>query len=336
MRIMKFTLRRLGLALPQVFGITVITFFLVRLLPGNPAVYMAGAYATPTTVKSIEANLGLDKPIYVQYVLYLQNLVHGNLGNSWFTSRPVTVELAHRLPATLELITYSLVILIAGGIAIGAIAGMGRSGLVEAALRGYGYLAGAFPDFWLGLVLAFIFFFLLGWVAAPVGRLDISLDPPRTVTGFLTIDSVLSGNWTTFQSALAHLALPVITLVIVYMAPVIKLTRATVREMRGSEFCFYARACGLSDLTVARYALRNSLPPVVTLLGLIYGFLLGGAVLVENVFSWGGLGSYVVESVEHSDYFAVQGFVLIAALFTLLVYLVVDIVHVAIDPRVEF
>lgn len=335
MRLARFISARLVLAVPQVVGITLITFFMIRLLPGNPAYGLAGAFATKATILDIQRSLGLNKPAPLQFVIYVQGLLHGDLGPSWFTGHPVAEEISRRLPATVELISIATAIIVLGGLTLGVVGSLPRGQVVDTAFRVYGLLAGAFPDFWLGLVLIFILYFHFGVFPAPLGRIDLSVTPPRTITGMYTVDSLLSGNWEAFQSALAHLILPVATLVIVYTAPIARLTRATMQEMSRSEFCTYARACGLPNATIVRYALRNSLPSVVTLVGLTYGYLLGGAVLVENVFAWGGLGSYVVDSVNRSDYFAVQGFVLLAALFNLFIYLVVDLLYLWIDPRIE-
>lgn len=336
MKIALFIGRRLLIAAPQIIGITLVTFWLIRLLPGNPAYQLAGPYPTKETIAAIQAELGLSKPVYEQYVKYLGNLVHGDFGQSWFTTAPVSDELAKRLPATLELITVATFFIVVGGILAGVLVALSRRSFLDRVLDLYGSLSGAFPDFWLGLVLAYVFFFSLGWLPPPLGRLDVGVSPPPQVTGMYTIDSLIAGDWGAFRSALAHLVLPVATLVIVYMAAILKMTRSTVEEMLRSEMCTYARAAGLPDRTILRYALRNSLGPIVTLIGLTYGYLLGGAVLVEKVFSWGGLGSYVVDSVLRADYFPVQAFVLVAAVFNFAVYLIVDLVHLAVDPRVEY
>lgn len=335
MRLLRFGLRRVVFAAPQILLILIATFLLVRLLPGDPARQLAGPYSTEATRTQIEQRFGLDESVGTQFVTYVENLLQGDLGDSWFTSQPVSQELATRFPATLELITAASVIIVIGGILLGALVGITRAKLPDRLVALYGSLAGAFPDFWLGLALAYLLFFVLGWFPAPIGRIDIGIAPPEHITGFYTVDSVLTANWAALRSSLEHLALPVLTLVIVYTAPILKMTRATTEQMLRSDFCAYARASGLPERTVLRYALRNSLPPVVTLVGLTYGFLLGGAVLVENVFSWGGLGSWVVDSVNKSDYFPVQGFVLVAALFNLALYFIVDLVHHAIDPRAE-
>ena len=335
MRALIFTGRRLSFALPQILGITLFTFLLLRLLP-NPAYQLVGPFATPGTQAALNKRLGLDQPVWVQYVKYLNHLVHGDLGQSWFTAGSVSSELIRRTPATLELITISLFLSILFGVGFGVLAAWKGGAIADRLFRTYGLLAGSFPDFWLGLLAAFVFFFLLRWLPAPIGQLGQGVVPPPHVTGMYVFDSVLAGQWSTAASAVGHLILPVFTLVIVCAAPILKMARSTMREMLASDFCTYARASGLSETTVLRYALRNTMPPIVTLIGISYGYLLGGAVLVENVFSWGGLGQWVVESVAQADYFAVQGFILVAALFNLAVYLIVDLIHLGVDPRVEY
>jgi peptide/nickel transport system permease protein len=334
-QIARFIALRLLVAAPQVLAVTLITFLLVRLLPGNPAYQLAGPFSTPETLAAMEQRLGLDQPIWQQYLRYLQNLVSGDWGQSWFTARPVAEEMLKRLPATLELVTIAMIFIVAGGIFLGVVVARRPGSKLDRGVSLYGQFAGAFPDFWLGLVLSYVFFYLLGWAPGPSGRLPTLMSAPPSITGFYTIDSLLAGDLPLFFAAVAQLALPVATLVIVYMGGIAKLARTTVQEMLRSDMAQYARISGLRDSTVLCYALKNSLPPILTLVGLTYGFLLGGAVLVETVFSWGGVGQYVVASVGRSDYFPVQAFVLAAAIINIAVYLIVDVIHILIDPRVQ-
>jgi peptide/nickel transport system permease protein len=196
-------------------------------------------------------------------------------------------------------------------------------------------LAGALPDFWLALMLVYALFFRLRLLPAPLGRLDLTVTPPPVRTGMLLVDSMLDGNLAALQSAAAHLVLPCFVLAFVYMGAIAKMLRSTMSELVEGDFARYARACGLPERTVIRYALRNALPPVVTVIGITYGYLLGGAVLVETIFSWNGLGQYAVQSILVLDFAAIQGFVLVAALFSVLVYLGVDVLYFAIDPRIR-
>jgi peptide/nickel transport system permease protein len=316
-------------------GISAITFLLVRLLPGNPAYVIAGPAASPTSIKAIEKQLGLDQPIPLQYLIYLKNVLHGDLGTSWYTSSPVSSDLLQRFPATLELITCALILSLIIGIPLGILSALGRNrGVLDKGTFVYGLFAGALPDFWLGLILIFFLYFKLHWFPAPVGQIDGSITLTR-VTGMDAVDSLLTANWTAFNSSILHLVLPVLTLTFVYMAPIVKMARSTMEDALTSDYVTHATASGLSPRVVMWYALKNSLPPVVTIIGVIYGFLLGGAVLVETVFSWGGLGQYAVQSIENADFSAIQGFVLVAATFTLFVYMLVDIAYFIVDPRIR-
>lgn len=332
---LRFVAQRLAAIPVQLLGVTLVTFFMVRLLPGNPALLVVGPFANPDSIRAAQDRLGLGKPIWTQYYLYLEHAVRLDFGNSFFTQRPVSLDIIRRLPATFELITISLVVLIVLGVGLGTMIARRRGGPADRISYAYGLFSGALPDFWVGLVLIYILFFVLGWLPAPTGRLDPAIVPPPTRTGLLTVDSLLAGNFDAFRSAIYQLILPVATLVIVYMGPTLRMTRSMLKAMLDSDFVEYARANGFSNRTILRYALRNALPPVVTIVGLTYSFLLGGDVLVEQVFSWGGLGQYAVQAVTQSDYLAVQGVILVFAVFNLLVYLAVDIIHRLIDPRLE-
>jgi ABC-type dipeptide/oligopeptide/nickel transport system permease component len=335
MRLVGFLGQRLFYLALQLLGVVTITFFLVHLLPGNPAEALAGVGASPATVATISHRLGLDKPLPEQYVIYLNNVIHGQLGDAIYTGQTVVQDLAQRIPATLELVTVSMVIAVVIGIPLGIYSGLRRRGIVSKVVFVYGMLTGAIPDFWLALILIFVLFYVLRWAPPPLGRIGI-LTPPPHVTGFYLIDSVLNGDPGTFTSVVKYMALPVATLVFVYMGNIVKQARASIEEVEQSDFIEYARACGLSERVVLRYMLRNALAPVVTVIAITYGFLFGGAVLVETVFSWGGLGQYAVQSITNSDYAPVTGFVLVAALFMAVIYLVVDLLYVALDPRIQY
>lgn len=332
----RFLLRRVFAMIFQLLGALTIVFFLVRLIPGNPAQALAGPGASPANIRAIEESLGLDKPLVVQYVIYLRNLARGDLGDSIFTGQPVTTDLVQRLPATLELVTTAMVIAVLIGIPLGIAVAVKSKGVTEKALFVYGMLTGALPDFWLALILVFVFFFLLGWAPPPMGRLGLIGSPPERITGFYLVDSLIQGNAKAFWLAARHLALPVFTLVFIYMGNIVKMARSSMDEIMNSDFIEYARASGLPRMTIIRYALRNAMPPVATVVAFTYGFLLGGAVLVETVFSWGGLGEYAVQSIIQSDYAPVQGFVLVAALFMSVMYVVLDVVYALLDPRIEY
>jgi ABC-type dipeptide/oligopeptide/nickel transport system permease component len=330
-----FVARRLAQLVPQLFAISAATFLLIRLLPGDPARALLGPHATARSVQSLTGVMGLDKPIPEQYLLYVERIFHGDLGHSWFTGQSVTTDLVQRAPATLELLLYSMLVALLVGLALGTYSATREAkGGLSIGIRWYTRLAGAFPDFWVGLLAIYVFFFRLHLAPAPVGRLGFATTPPPKVTGLYTLDSLLSGNLATFGDAATHLALPVLVLGLILAPMIARVTSSSMSEVLRSESIRYARAAGLRRTTVYRALIRNSLPPVITVGGILFVYLLGGAVLIEKVFSWGGIGQYAVQSVANADFAAIQGFVLVAATFTILVYLVVDLLHMAIDPRV--
>jgi peptide/nickel transport system permease protein len=331
-----YAVRRIAVMIPQLFGITLVVFVLLRLFPGDPAYLFAGPTASQATIDRIRSDLGLDQPIFVQYVNYLADLVRGDLGTSLVTSQPVRTDMFDRFPATLELITVALILALVVGIPLGALGARKPRGIADRTTRSYGLLAGSLPDFWWGLMLIFIFFTTLNIAAAPVGRLDIGLEPPETITGFYTVDSLLTGNWETFSNSISHLLLPAVTLAFVYGGPIVKHMRVSMANVLDAPYLTYGSICGLGRWTLFRYALRNALVPAVTMTGITYAYLIGGAVLVETVFSWGGLGQYAVRAITSSDYLAVSGTVLTTTVFALVVYAVLDLVYVLIDPRIRY
>lgn len=335
MHLWKFIGKRLLFVIPQLFAVSVIVFFLARLLPGDPSYLLAGPYATPERIQEVRSNLGLDQPIIVQYGRYLERILEGDFGTSWRTSQPVLKDIQQRLPATLQLVVGAVLLSVMIGVPLGIAVALRKGGFADKVVFVYGMLAGSLPDFWIGLLLILLFFYLLPWAPPPVGQLDFAVSAPDHITGAYVVDSLLTGNWPAFSSALGNLALPLLTLVLVYMPMVLKTARSTMEEMIESKFILQARAAGLSHWTQLRYALRNALPPVVTVIGSLFWFLLGGAVLVETIFAWGGLGQYAVESVINSDYAPVQAVVLVTAVFTTVVFLLVDIAYYLLDPRIS-
>lgn len=325
--------RRLLFVGPQLVGILLVSFLLVKLIPGDPAVLMLGPFATPDALARLRAELGLDRTLIEQFLIYLWNVAQGDLGTSWQTTLPVTTDLAQRFPATLELVTLGLLLALLIGIPLGVAGARFQRGPVRKAADYYGLLAGALPDFWLALVLIFVFYTMLGIAPAPLGRLDFAIIPPEPITGALLIDSLLAGNWAAFRNAAGHLVLPVLTLGLINAGPILKMTQSTMERMLEADFSRYAELCGLPRHVVVRKALRNSLPSIVTIVSVLYGFLIGGAVLVEIVFSWGGAGQYAVQGVLNADLNPVLGFVLYSAILSLVVYLMVDLLYFAIDPR---
>ena len=334
-RLLRYVGKRLLFVAPQLFGILFVSFLLVKLIPGDPAVLMLGPFATEKALAELRTELGLDKSVIEQFFIYLGNVLQGDLGTSWQTTLPVTTDLAQRFPATLELITLSLMLALAIGVPLGIAGARRKRGVIRRTADYYGLFAGAVPDFWLGLVMIFVFYTLLGAVPAPLGRLDYAIIPPPTVTGALLIDSALAGNWRAFSNAAGHLLLPVATLGLINAGPILKMTQSTMERMLEADFSQYAEMCGLPPKVIARKAFRNSLPSVITIVSVLYGFLIGGAVLVEIVFSWGGAGQYAVSGVLNVDFNPVLGFVLYSAILSLAIYLIVDLIYFAIDPRMH-
>jgi peptide/nickel transport system permease protein len=282
---------------------------------------------------ALRDKMGFNKPLWQQFTYYIGDVVHGDLGSSWQTTRPVTEDLFQRFPATLELVTFSLLLAIAIGFPLGVAAARLKSGPVRKFADYYGLLAGAMPDFWLALVLIYVFYTRLGWIPAPLGRIDMAVVPPRTVTGSLVIDSLISRDADALYSSFGHLVLPVLTLGVINAGPILKMTQSMVTRALSSEFVRYAEMCGLPRRVVLRQAVRAALPSVVTIISVLYGFLIGGAVLVEIVFSWGGAGQYAVQGVLNADVNPVLGFVVFSAILSLIIYLVVDLIYFALDPR---
>jgi peptide/nickel transport system permease protein len=334
MSVVRAIVQRLLLFVPMLFGVLTVTFLIVHLIPGNPVYIIVGPAASEETIAALTHRLGLDKPLHLQYLDYLGGVVRGDLGVSLFTGAPVTSDLATRFPATLELITISLTLAILIAVPLGTINALRPGGIADRATFVYSFLAGATPDFWLALILVYVFYTKLSVAPPPLGRLGL-LSPPTRITGMYLVDSILTGNTETLTAAAGHYVLPVATLVIVYAGPITKMMRQTMSSVLRSDAVRFARACGLPIGRVVIIAVKNSLPPVVTIVGITYGWLLGGAVLVESIFSWGGIGQYAVQSITHKDFVAIQGFVLVAASFSMLVYLLVDITYMIIDPRVR-
>lgn len=333
MALLSYITHRLVFVGPQLIGILFVSFMLVKLIPGDPAVMMLGPFATEDGLARLRAELGLDRSILEQFGIYVFRVVQGDLGTSWQTTMPVTSDLTQRFPATLELVTLSLALALLIGIPLGVAGAKNTRGILRKIADYYGLMAGSLPDFWFALVLIFLFYTILGIAPAPLGRLDFVIIPPNTVTGSLLIDSLIAGNWAAFRNAAGHLVLPVVTLGIINAGPILKMTQSTMERMLQADFSKYAEMCGLPRNVVVRKAFRNALPSIVTIVSVLYGFLIGGAVLVEIVFSWGGAGQYAVQGVLNSDLNPVLGFVLYSAILSLVIYLIVDLIYFAIDPR---
>lgn len=328
--------KRLLTVIPTLLGVVVITFLLTRVLPGDPAVYFAGPAATPDSIAEVRKSLGLDKPLPEQFVRYVGDLARGDLGNSLSTGLPVSTEIASRLPASAELTLFALVLSLSIAIPLGILAAIKQGSWIDHACRLVATAGVSLPVFFTGLLLVYVFYYALGVAPPPIGRLDAFAPTPKAVTGFLLLDTLVAGDVETFRAAFGQLLLPAFTLGIFSLAPITRMTRASMLAVLASDFVRTARASGLDGRTVTiTYAFRNAMLPVVTTLGMVFSFLLGANVLVEKVFAWPGIGSYAVEALLQSDFAPVQGFVLTMAVMYVALNLLIDIFYGIIDPRVR-
>ncbi len=329
--------RRLLGAIPSLVGVVIATFLLSHALPGDPAVLFAGPAANAESVAQVRAHLGLDRSLLVQFLDYVSDLMRGDLGRSLTTGQPVLTDLAQRLPASLELTAAAILFAVLVAVPLGVLAATRQGAWVDHLCRSTVTLAAAFPTFFVALLLVYIFYYLLRVAPEPLGRLnDVYFEAPPTATGFYLVDAVLAGQWNTFGGALAQMVLPAVSLGLFALAPIARITRASMLTALGSDFVRTARACGLSHRKVlVTYAMRNAMLPVLNVLGMVFSFVLGANVLIEDVYGWPGVGAYAVKAVIQSDYAAVQGFILMMAAVYILLNLVVDLLSIAADPRVR-
>jgi peptide/nickel transport system permease protein len=333
---MMMILKRMMMAVPSLIGVVIVTFLLTRALPGDPAAYFAGPAATTEAIQQIRVKLGLDKPLYIQFVRYVEDLARGDLGNSLTTGQPVGHEIKTRLPASAELTLLGLLVSVVIAVPLGILAATRPNSLIDHACRVIATAGVSLPVFFTGLILIYVFYYHLGWAPPPLGRLDIFYSPPPHVTGFYLIDSLIAGDGEVFVAALKQLILPALTLAIFSLAPIARMTRASMLAVLSSDFVRTARASGLAPFTVViTYAFRNAMLPVITTLGMVFSFLLGANVLVEKVFAWPGIGSFAVEALIASDFAPLQGFVLTMAVMYVALNLLIDILYGVIDPRMR-
>jgi peptide/nickel transport system permease protein len=331
MRLLALVLRRLLWFVPTLLGLLAITFVISRVIPADPVALLAGETATPAQVAALRTQLGLDRPLPVQFVDYVGRLARADMGTSLYTTRPIADDLAQRLPATIELTLVAMAFSVAVGIPLGVVSALWRDSALDHALRIVTVSGLAIASFWLGIMLQLLFAMRLGWTPLN-GRLEGF--PPRELTGLYTVDALLTGDGPAFAAALSHLALPAATLAFPALATLVRFTRAGVLEVMQSNFVLYERAMGLPrSVIVWKYILRSALTSTVTQIGLLFGILLAGAVVTEAVFDWPGIGTYAVNSIIRSDYSAVMGFTLWAGAIFLAVNLLVDVAHTLIDPR---
>jgi peptide/nickel transport system permease protein len=330
-----FITKRLLLLVLMLVGLLAITFTVSHVAPGDPASLAAGPDATKEMVETVRRQYGLDRPLHEQFIIYATGVLEGDFGRSVRTSRDVGADLLRYFPATFELVTFSILIACVLGIPLGMLAALFRNSWVDHATRILSVSGMALPMFWLGLMLQLVV--ALEWGLLPLGgRLDLMTDPPTFVTGMYLIDSLLAGRWDVFGDAFAHLILPATALCFPALASIMRVNRAEMLEALNQDYITGARAIGVSEWRiVCIYALKNALIPTLAMVGLRYGWMLGGTVLVEAVFDWPGIGLYAVQSAVSSDFQPIMGVTLLIGLNFMLANLLVDILYVSIDPRLR-
>lgn len=328
---------RLLSSAPALLGVLIFTFLLMRVLPGDPAIFFAsGPNAGKAEIEEIRRQMGLDRPIPEQLVRYLGDVATGQLGRSMTTGQPVLTDIRQRLPASLELTFSALLIALVLALPLGIAAALKPGSLVDHSVRLLCSLGVCVPTFVSGLLLIYVFYYLLGLAPDPTGRIDVFSASPPNITGFLLIDFLLRGDWEGWRAAASQLILPAITMALFVLAPLARITRASMLSVLGSDFIRTARSVGLSPARVTiTYGLRNAILPVLTIAGIVFSTMLGANVLVEKVFSWPGVASYALDALLSSDYAPVQGFVLLMASIFVVVNLTVDILYGIADPRVS-
>jgi len=330
-----YIIRRALFIVPTLLGVTLLTFIISHMVPGDPARLMAGLFASEEIVQRMREQLRLDDPVYIQYIDYLRRLATGNFGTSILTKRPVLKDLIHFFPATAELTMTAMVISIGGGVILGVISAVRRDSIFDQFTRLISLGGVSVPSFYLGILLQLGLFVYMGWMPGS-GRIDPYIQAPATITGLYIVDSLLTGNWPALMSSVKHLIMPATTLALGTLAVVARTVRSSMLEIESQDYIKTAKAQGVSEREINyRYALRNALIPVVSLSGLMIGALLTGTVYIETIFSWPGMGRYVVKSIFALDFPAIMGFTVIAAMIFVTANLVVDILYAFLDPRIR-
>ncbi|CAN5922583.1 ABC transporter permease [soil metagenome] len=329
--------RRLLASIPALLGVVIVTFTLMRVLPGDPATFFAsGPSAGQAEIEELRRTMGLDKPIPVQLFRYLGEIARGDFGRSMTTGQRVVTDIQRRLPASLELTCTALVLALVFAIPLGIFAALRQGSPIDHMVRLLCTLGVCVPTFVSGLLLIYAFYYMLGWAPDPTARIDIFASPPPDITGFYLIDFALTGDGEGWWAACRQLILPSVTMALFVLAPLARMTRASMLAVLGSDFIRTANAMGLSrPRIIVAYALRNALLPVITITGIVFSTMLGANVLVEKVFSWPGVASYALDALLSSDYAPVQAFVLLMACIFVLVNVTIDVLYGIADPRVS-
>jgi peptide/nickel transport system permease protein len=327
--------KRLLLLVPVLIGVSILSFALIQLAPGDPARTIAGEHASSQTIQALQEKYGLDKPITTQYWIWFRQVLRGDLGRSIVSNEYVMREILDRFPNTVELTFFAMFIAVVVGAVAGIVSASKQYSLLDYTTMGVALFGVSMPVFWLGIMLMMIFGVYLKWLPLG-GRID-TLIPFQRVTGLYLLDSVITWNWPAFVSALRYLILPSVALGTIPMATIARVTRSSMLEVLRQDFIRTERAKGLSErMVIYKHGARNALLPVITVIGLNFGLLLAGAILTETIFSWPGIGRYVVKAVQMRDYPAVQGCVLFFAFMFVVVNLITDVLYAFIDPRIKY
>lgn len=337
MPLYQYILRRLILTIPLLFGVTLIAFIISQAVPADPITANLGqkAMSDPKIVAAFQAEWGLDRPVHEQYLVYIGNLLQGNLGKSIKSRRPVSEDLKAFLPATIELATASIIFGVIVGLAFGLLSAVWRNTWVDHLVRVISLLGVSVPVFWLALLALFVLYARWQWFPGP-GRIDIGLSAPNPITGLFTIDALLQGDWATLRNVLSHLMLPALVLGSYTTGLITRVTRSAMLDVLGEDYIRTARGKGLSAQVITlRHALRNAAIPVITVIGFSYGNLLAGTVLTESIFAWPGIGQYAYRASTSLDFPAIMGVSMVIAFIFILTNLIVDILYFILDPRLR-
>jgi len=332
---LRYIIRRFLTIIPVLLGVSLLVFGFIRLIPGDPATVMLGERATPESVARVRQQLGLDKPVYQQYLIYVGGVLRGDLGMSILRQEPVTRELIRRFPGTIELSLGAILFATLVGVPSGILSATRRGSWIDSLSMLIALTGVSMPIFWLGLMLSFVFAVILHWLPTS-GRLTATMEY-QPITNLVILDSLLQGNPTLLLDALRHLVLPAVALGTIPMAIIARMTRSAMLEVLGQDYIRTAQAKGLPQrVVILRHALRNALLPVITVVGLQVGILLAGAILTETIFAWPGIGRWIVEAIYARDYPIVQGVTLFIACIFVLVNLTVDVLYAFVDPRIRY
>jgi len=330
-----YVIKRLLALIPIIFGVVLIIFLLIHFIPGDPAQIMLGERGTEEALAALRESMGLNEPLYVQFWQYITRLPKGDFGRSIMSNNPILMEISHRFPATIELSVFAMFIAVLIGVPVGIFASIHQNSWFDNISMSFALIGVSMPIFWLGLMLIWLFAVVLGWLP-PSSRLSVGVEL-NNITNLYVIDSIIQSNWIALLDVLKHLLLPSVALATIPMAIIARMTRSSMLEVLRQDYIRTAYAKGLkSKIVIYKHGLKNALVPIITVVGLQFGLLLGGAILTETIFSWPGLGRYLVNAIYSRDYPVVQGGILFFALSFVFVNLIVDLSYGTIDPRIQY